>query len=111
MQRSPKIFLAFVLAALLFDSVEPRTRVLARSPEDSAIGQSSSGQTSPSPVLSSAALSSQSIQKATLKPGAATAPDIPFDTAEASAEQTLLTLANQSRRQAGAPPLAPDPGL
>src|SRR5271168_1031025 len=100
MQRFPKIkmltFLAFVLGTLLGDSVEPRTRVLARSNDDPAIGHASA---------------SQETQKATLKPAGATAPDIPVDPADASAEQTLLTLANQSRRQAGAPPLTFDPGL
>lgn len=50
-------------------------------------------------------------QKATLKPAAAAVPDIPFHDAESSTEERLLELANQSRRQAGAPPLMLDPGL
>lgn len=45
-----------------------------------------------------------------LKPVSATsAPDIPFH--ESTVEERLLDLANQSRRQAGAPPLTLDPGL
>ncbi len=50
-------------------------------------------------------------QAATLKPVAAKTPDIPFDTYETQAEQQLLSLANQSRRQAGVPPLTLDAGL
>jgi uncharacterized protein YkwD len=50
-------------------------------------------------------------QKATVKPAAATASDIPFNSFELSTEQQLLALANQSRRQAGAPALELDPGL
>ena len=53
----------------------------------------------------------QSGQKATLKPVSAKAPDIPFNTSELQDEQQLLALANQSRRQAGAPPLKIDAGL
>jgi uncharacterized protein YkwD len=51
----------------------------------------------------------QSAQKATLKPAAA--PDIPFHDPEFLSEERLLDLANQSRRQAGVPPLTLDPGL
>ena len=47
---------------------------------------------------------------ATLKPVAATAPDIPFNT-ESADEQQLLELANQSRHEAGAPPLTLDVAL
>jgi uncharacterized protein YkwD len=50
-------------------------------------------------------------QHATLKPVAATAADIPFHVYETDAEQQLLQLANQSRAQAGAPPLTLDSGL
>jgi uncharacterized protein YkwD len=53
----------------------------------------------------------QSAQKATLKPAAATSPDIPFHDPEFLSEERLLELANQSRRQAGVPPLTLDPGL
>jgi len=101
MRRFPKTYLVLLLAALLGDSVEPRTRVLARSADDPALAQMPSSQES----------SNQGAQKAALKPASSSAPDIPFDTADASAEQILLTLANQSRRQAGAPPLTLDPGL
>lgn len=48
-------------------------------------------------------------QKATLK--AAAAPDIPFNNSELQSEQQLLSLANESRKQAGAPPLTLDAGL
>jgi uncharacterized protein YkwD len=58
-------------------------------------------------------IASQPPQKPTqamLKPVSATsAPDIPFH--ESTVEERLLDLANQSRRQAGAPPLTLDPGL
>ncbi len=51
-------------------------------------------------------------QKATLKLVAASSPDIPFhNDEEFQTEQRLLALANQSRRQAGAPELTLDPGL
>ena len=49
--------------------------------------------------------------KATLKPAAAKAPDIPFNNDESAIEQQLLALANESRRQAGASPLTLDAGL
>src|ERR1700746_2926309 len=44
-------------------------------------------------------------QRATLRPVAATAPDIPFSNYDAAAEQVLLDLANQARAKAGAPAL------
>ncbi|MGA8763750.1 MAG: CAP domain-containing protein, partial [Candidatus Sulfotelmatobacter sp.] len=50
-------------------------------------------------------------QHATLKPAAATAPDIPFGGYDSESEQQLLVLANQARSQAGAPPLTMDAGL
>ncbi|HYM77765.1 MAG TPA: CAP domain-containing protein [Candidatus Dormibacteraeota bacterium] len=53
----------------------------------------------------------QTSHKATLKPVAATAPDIPFRDSELEVEQQLFQLANQARQQAGAPQLALDPGL
>jgi uncharacterized protein YkwD len=53
----------------------------------------------------------KSAQRATLRPVAATAPDIPFEPFDSAAEQQLLQLANQARVQAGAPPLALDEGL
>jgi len=53
----------------------------------------------------------KSAQHATLRPVAATAPDIPFEPFDSAAERQLLQLANQARAQAGAPPLALDEGL
>ena len=53
----------------------------------------------------------QSTQHATLKPAAATTPDIPFSDYDPAAEHILLDLANQARAQAGAPALTLDAGL
>jgi uncharacterized protein YkwD len=53
----------------------------------------------------------KSAQHATLKPAAATSPDIPFSDYDPEAEHLLLDLANQARAQAGAPTLALDAGL
>ena len=53
----------------------------------------------------------QSAQRATLKPAAATAPDIPFSDYDPQAEQQLLDLANKSRAQVGMSPLTLDAGL
>jgi uncharacterized protein YkwD len=50
-------------------------------------------------------------QQPTLKPAAAKAPNIPFAAYEFQTEEQLLALANQSRKQAGAPPLTLDAGL
>jgi uncharacterized protein YkwD len=50
-------------------------------------------------------------QSATFKSVSASAPDIPFNESEVDTEQQLLALANQSRRQAGVPPLKLDSGL
>lgn len=50
-------------------------------------------------------------QQATLTSVAAATPDIPFNDDEFQSEQQLLTLANQSRQQAGIPPLNLDRGL
>jgi uncharacterized protein YkwD len=52
----------------------------------------------------------QPAQKATLKTASATTPDIPFDY-ESQDEQQLLALANEARKQAGAPPLTLNSGL
>jgi len=52
----------------------------------------------------------QKAPKATLKTASATTADIPFDY-EPQAEQQLLTLANEARHKAGAPPLKLDAGL
>ena len=56
-------------------------------------------------------LASGQSQSATLRSVAATAPDIPLNDSEWQSEQELLALANQSRRQAGLPPLSLDSGL
>ena len=53
----------------------------------------------------------KSAQHATLRPVAATAPDIPFEPFDSAAERQLLQLANKARAQAGAPPLVLDEGL
>jgi uncharacterized protein YkwD len=55
--------------------------------------------------------SADKTKHATLKPAAATAPDIPFHDFDFQAEQQLLELANQSRAHAGAPSLTMDSGL
>jgi uncharacterized protein YkwD len=90
MHRSPRLLLAFLLLTGSA-TVQPATRLMA-SPAD------------PIP-------SGQSAQKTTLKPVAAKAPDIPFHDYEIQTEEQLLALANQSRKQAGAPPLTLDNGL
>jgi uncharacterized protein YkwD len=51
------------------------------------------------------------VQHATLKPAAATSPDIPFNEYDPQAEQQLLDFANQARAQAGVPRLTIDAGL
>jgi uncharacterized protein YkwD len=50
-------------------------------------------------------------QPATLKPAAATAADISFSDYDPEAEQVLLQLANQARKEASAPQLTLDAGL
>jgi uncharacterized protein YkwD len=81
-----------LLLVLGATSVGPSSRVMAASEgNDGAAGQSA--------------------QRATLKPAAATAPDIPFSDYDPDAEHVLLDLANQARAKAGAPALALDAGL
>jgi uncharacterized protein YkwD len=53
----------------------------------------------------------QASHQATLKPAAATSPDIPFHDSEMDVKQQLLQLANEARQRAGAPHLALDSGL
>ena len=84
MHRSPRLLLAFLL---LTGSATLMASPIARAP------------------------GGQSKQKASLKPVTAKAPDIPFHDYEIRTEEQLLALANQSRKQAGAPPLALDNGL
>src|SRR5271155_2616801 len=84
----------FAMALLLVmgaASVGPSARVMAAEGSDGA--------------------AQQSAQQATLKPAAATSPDIPFSDYDSSAEQQLLDLANQARAQAGVPRLTLDTGL
>src|SRR5215467_7955803 len=87
MHRSPRLLLVFLLGMGVM-TVQPVVRLMAFSPAPA-----------------------QADQKATLKPVAAKAPDIPFKSHEFEIEQQLLVLANQSRHQAGAPPLTLDVGL
>ena len=83
-----------MLVALLGALAQSPCRLLAFLDAGPQSGQPSSG---------------QSPQKGTLKP--ATASDPSSHTADTAAEQKLLALANQSRQQAGAPPLTLDSGL
>ena len=89
MDRAPRLLLAFLLG-LGAVTVQPATRVLAFPAED------------PTGQLAS---------NSTLKSVAAKAPDIPFEGYDLQVEEQLLALANQSRRQHGAPPLTMDAGL
>jgi len=91
MHRAPRLLLAFVLGTGAV-TVHPAIRLMASSAE----GPRETG---------------QSTLQATLKPTSAKAPDIPFREYEFQAEQDLLQLANQSRRQAGVGPLTIDSGL
>jgi uncharacterized protein YkwD len=51
------------------------------------------------------------VEKATLRRVSASAADIPYIESDFQAEQRLLELANESRRQIGVPPLVADNGL
>jgi uncharacterized protein YkwD len=84
-------FLILILLVLGATSLRPSTRLLASSAGDGAPQKSG--------------------HSATLKPAAATSPDIPFSEYDPQAEQQLLDLANQDRAQAGAPRLTLDAGL
>ncbi len=90
MLRAPRLLIAFLLGAGVA-TVQPATRLIASSGDR------------PAPA--------QNTQHPTLKSAAATPADIPFLNAEPQAEEQLLYLANQARRQAGAQPLTLDPGL
>jgi uncharacterized protein YkwD len=89
MDRSPKWLLVFLLSVGAA-TVEPATPLLA------SVAEGPTGQPA---------------QHASLKAAAAKASDIPFEDYDFQIEEQLLALANQSRRQAGAPPLAIDAGL
>ena len=91
MPRATRLLLAFVLI-MGAATLRPATRLMASPAEEPA-------------APSSAA------QRATVKAAAAKASNTPVDDQEFQTEQRLLALANQSRQQAGAPPLALDAGL
>ncbi len=91
MHRAPRLLLAFLLGTGAV-TVHPEIRLMASSAE----GLGNAG---------------QNTAQATLKPASARAPDIPFHEYEFQAEQDLLQLANQARRQAGVSPLKVDSGL
>jgi uncharacterized protein YkwD len=84
-------FLIAILPVLGATLLRPSTRLLASSAEDGA--------------------PQKSAHSATLKPAAATSPDIPLSESDPQAEQQLLDLANHDRAQAGAPRLTLDAGL
>ena len=88
MHRAPRLLLAFLLGTGAA-TVHPTIRLMAES-------------------LAAEGLSSP---QATVKTASAKAPDIPFHEYEFQAEQDLLQLANQSRRQVGVGPLKLDSGL
>jgi uncharacterized protein YkwD len=88
MHRATRLLLAFLLLTGAA-TVEPAHRLMAQAPGTAA----------------------QPAQEATLQPAAARAADIPFTDYEFQSEDQLLALANRSRREAGAPPLARDAGL
>jgi len=94
MHRTYRLLFAFLLG-LCVGMTEPAARLMAAEPDAE-------------PPL-------QTAQKAALKPVSAKTPDIPFNNSaspdQLRDEQQLLALANQSRQQAGAPPLTLDPGL
>ena len=96
MPRAPRAIDRRVVMALLLlmgtASVQPSSRLMASSDGNADAAE-------------------KPAQRATLKPAAATSPDIPFSDYDPQAEHILLDLANQARAHAGAPPLALDPGL
>jgi uncharacterized protein YkwD len=96
MPKAPKATGRSLAIALLLGmtaaAVPPSARVLAASSIDSDRTQ-------------------KPAQRATLKPAAATAPDIPFSDYDPDTEQQLLDLANQARSQASLPPLTLDAGM
>lgn len=102
MHRAPKLLLAFLLGTAAA-TMQPAIRAMASPVEAPAAG----GQPAPQAVQ-------QAAPRATLKPVAAKS-DIPFSRPvtdyDFQTEQQLLTLANQSRKQAGAPALQLDSGL
>jgi uncharacterized protein YkwD len=97
MCRAPKLLLALLVVTGAV-TIQPANRLMASPAEE----PENPGQTA---------------QRATLQPAAAKSPNLPVadtDTDndhEVQTEQELLALANQSRKQAGAPPLTLDAGL
>lgn len=78
--------------------------------QDPAQLPAGSGTTSKKSVQSAAQSSQVTVKPAALRP-APNAANIPVDDPEVQTEKQLLLLANQSRQQAGAPPLTLDAGL
>src|ERR1700735_4004202 len=91
MYRAPRLLLAFLLVTGIA-TVQPPNDLMASSAEQPRAPAANAG-------------------KAKMRPVAAVSPDIPFNRYEVQTEQQLLELANESRRQAGAPPLTLDDGL
>ena len=89
MDRTSRLLFAFLLS-LGAATAPPAARLMA-SPAEEPVGQHA--------------------QQATLRPAAAEAPDISFEAYDFQTEEQLLASANESRRQAGAPPLTIDAGL
>jgi uncharacterized protein YkwD len=81
-------------------SIRPSSRLMAASEGNNGAAEQSAEQSA-----------EYSAQHATLKPAAATAPDIPFSDYDPEAEKVFLNLANQARAQVGAPALTLDAGL
>src|ERR1700686_5005354 len=88
MNRVPSLLLAFVLS-MAAATVQPETLVMSFPAEPAG---------EPDP-------------QASLRTAAANVPDTSFEDYDFQTEQQLLALANQSRQQAGAPPLTIDSGL
>src|SRR5271166_563404 len=88
MHRAPRLLLAFLLGSGVA-TVHPAVRLMASSTERLVPAE----------------------EQATLKPAAATSPDIPFRDYEFQVEQDLFELANTARQQAGVSPLKFDSGL
>jgi len=102
MHRATRLLLAFLLGAGSA-TMQPATRLVAMTVPAPA---SAPAATSEAPEASG-----EQAHKATLKPVAANAPNIPFTNYDVETEQQLLALANESRKQAGAPLLVLDAGL
>jgi uncharacterized protein YkwD len=100
MLKAPKVIGRKVVTALLLVMSAAMVR-----PSSSLMAASEGG------AGAAAQPAQQSPQHATLKPAAASSPDIPFIAYDSGAEQQLLDLANQARVQAGAPRLTLDAGL